>query len=117
PTTQPTSQAKYRELLWSTYRLLRAHGAIQRAATIQFMLGICYGGFWAVAAPMLALLHHVGPTGAGLIGIPGSAGILVSRPAGRWMDRAGFMPVVLTGICAMLSAWIVMGFGVWSVIA
>jgi len=117
PTTQPTSQAPYRELLWSMYRLLRAHGAIQRAAAIQFMLGICYGGFWAVAAPMLALLHHIGPTGAGLIGIPGSAGILVSRPAGLWMDRAGFMPVVLTGICAMLTAWIAMGFGVWSVVA
>ncbi len=117
PTTQPTSQARYRALLWSMYRLLRTHGAIQRAATIQFMLGICYGGFWAVAAPMLALLHHVGPTGAGLIGIPGSAGILISRAAGRWVDRSGFMPVVLTGVCAMLAAWIAMGFGLWSVIA
>lgn len=117
PTTRPTSQAPYRELLWSTYRLLREHGRIRRAAAIQFMLGICYGGFWAVAAPMLALLHHVGPTGAGLIGIPGSAGILVSRASGRWVDRAGFMPVVLTGVCAMLAAWIAMGFGVWSVVA
>ncbi len=117
PATQPSSQAPYLELLWSMYRLLRAHGAIQRAVSIQFMLGICYGGFWAVAAPMLALLHHVGPTGAGLIGIPGSAGILISRPAGQWVDRAGFMPVVLTGLCAMLAAWIAMGFGVWSVIA
>ncbi len=117
PTTQPTSRAPYRELLWSTYRLLRAHGGIRRAAAIQFMLGICYGGFWAVAAPMLALLHHVGPTGAGLIGIPGAAGILVARPAGQWMDRAGIMPVVLTGVCAMLAAWVVMGFGVWWVAA
>lgn len=117
PTTQPTSQAPYHELLWSMYRLLRAHGDIRRAAAIQFMLGICYGGFWAVAAPMLALLHHVGPTGAGLMSIPGSAGILVSRPAGRWMDRAGIMPVVLTGICAMLAAWLAMGFGVRSIVA
>lgn len=117
PTTQPTSRAPYRELLWSMYRLLRAHGSIRRAGAIQFMLGICYGGFWAVAAPMLAVLHQVGPTGAGLIGIPGSAGILVSRSAGRWMDRAGFMPVVLTGVCAMLAAWITMGFGVWSMAA
>jgi len=117
PTTQPTSQASYRDLLWSMYRLLRAHGGIRRAASIQFMFGICYGGFWAVAAPMLAVLHRVGPTGAGLIGIPGAAGIFVARPAGRWMDRAGVMPVVLTGICAMLAAWIAMGFGVWSVAA
>jgi MFS family permease len=33
------------------------------------------------------------------------------------MDRAGIKPVVLTGICAMLAAWIAMGFGVWSVAA
>lgn len=117
PSTRPTSQASYRDLLWSIYRLLRTHGGIRRAAAIQFMLGICYGGFWAVAAPMLAALHRVGPTTAGLIGIPGAAGILVARPAGRWMDRAGVMPVVLAGIFSMLAAWIAMGFGVWSIAA
>jgi predicted MFS family arabinose efflux permease len=117
PSTRPTSQASYRDLLWSMYRLLRAHGDIRRATAIQFMFGICYGGFWAVAAPMLAALHRVGPTGAGLIGIPGAAGIIVARPAGRWTDRAGVTPVVLTGICAMLAAWIAMGFGVWSIAA
>jgi MFS family permease len=117
PNTRPTSRASYRDLLWSTWRLLRAHGSIRRATAIQFMLGICYGGFWAVAAPMLAALHRVGPTGAGLMGIPGAAGILVARPAGRWMDRSGVAPVVLAGICSMLSAWIAMGFGVWAVAA
>jgi len=117
PNTRPTSQASYRDLLWSMYRLLRAQGGIRRAAAIQFMFGICYGGFWAVAAPMLAVLHHVGPTAAGLMGIPGAAGIFVARPAGRWTDRAGVMPVVLAGICSMLAAWIAMGFGVWYIAA
>jgi predicted MFS family arabinose efflux permease len=117
PTTQPTSNASYSGLLWSMWRLLREHGGIRRAAAIQFMFGICYGGFWAVAAPMLVTLHGVGPTGAGLIGIPGAAGIFVARPAGRWTDRAGVMPVVLTGICTMLAAWIFMGLGVWAVTA
>jgi predicted MFS family arabinose efflux permease len=117
PNTRPTSQASYRDLLWSIYRLLRAHGGIRRAAAIQFMFGICYGGFWAVAAPMLAVLHRVGPTGAGFIGISGGAGIFVARPAGRWTDRAGVTPVVLAGICSMLAAWLAMGFGVWSVAA
>src|SRR6185436_13955640 len=32
PNTRPTSQASYRDLLWSIYRLLRAHGGIRRAA-------------------------------------------------------------------------------------
>jgi len=113
PSTRPTSQASYRDLLWSTWRLFVAHGGIRRACAIQFMFGICYGGFWAVAAPMLAALHRIGPTGAGLIGIPGSAGILVARSAGRWTDRAGITPVVWTGICSMLAAWVAMGVGAW----
>ncbi len=117
PNTRPTSQASYRELLWSMCRLWRAHGGIRRAAATQFMFGICYGGFWAVAAPMLAALHRVGPGGAGLIGIPGSAGILVARPSGRWMDRVGVRPVVLAGICSMMAAWLAMGFGVWWIAA
>jgi predicted MFS family arabinose efflux permease len=117
PSTRPTSDAAYSGLLWSMWQLFRTQGGIRRATAIQFMFGICYGGFWAVAAPMLAALHGVGPTGAGLIGIPGAAGILVARPAGRWTDRAGVMPVVLTGICAMLAAWLFMGIGLWSVAA
>ena len=117
PRTRPTTDASYSGLLWSMWRLLRAQGGIRRATAIQFMFGICYGGFWAVAAPVLAALHGVGPTGAGLIGIPGAAGIFVARPAGRWTDRAGVMPVVRTGICTMLAAWVFMGLGVWSVAA
>jgi len=117
PTTQPTSQDTYSDLLWSMLRLMRTHGDIRRAAAFHFMFGICYGGFWAVAAPMLAALHRVGPTTAGLIGIPGAAGILVARPAGRWTDRVGVRPVVLAGVGSMLAAWIAMGFGVWTIAA
>ena len=117
PHTQPTSQASYRELLWSIFALLRAHAGIRRAVTIQFMFGICYGGFWAVAAPMLATLHRVSPTGAGLMGIPGAAGILIARRAGRLTDRIGLRPVVLAGICSMMAAWVAMAFGEWSVAA
>ena len=117
PSTKPTSSDSYTGLLWSTWQLYRAHGAIRRATAIQFMFGICYGGFWAVAAPMLAVLHGVGPTTAGLMGLPGAAGIFVARPAGRWTDRSGVTPVVLTGICTMLAAWFAMGLGVWLVAA
>jgi predicted MFS family arabinose efflux permease len=117
PNTRPTSEASYRDLLWSMWGLLRTQGAIRRAVAIQFMFGICYGGFWAVAAPMLAALHRVGPTAAGLIGIPGAAGILVARPTGRWTDRAGVTPVVLAGIVSMLAAWAVMALGAWSIAA
>ena len=81
------------------------------------MFGICYGGFWAVAAPMLAAIHRVGPATAGLMGIPGAAGLLVSRPSGRWTDRVGVNPVVLAAICSMLAAWVAMAFGGWSIVA
>ncbi len=116
PDTRATSQLSYRELLWSIFVIMRRHGNVQRAASIQFLLGICYGGFWAVMAPMMATLHHVGPTEAGLIGIPGAAGILVARPAGRWMDRSGAAPVVTTGICVMIAAWLAFGFAAWSIV-
>jgi predicted MFS family arabinose efflux permease len=117
PSTRPTTDVSYSSLLWSLWGLWRTQGAIRRATAIQFMFGICYGGFWAVAAPMLTTLHGVGPTTAGLMGIPGAAGIFVARPAGRWTDRAGATPVVLTGICTMLAAWLFMGFGVWLIVA
>lgn len=116
PHTRATSQLPYRELLWSIFVIMRKHGNVQRAASLQFLLGICYGGFWAVMAPMMAALHHLGPTEAGLIGIPGAAGILVARPAGRWMDRSGAVPVVTTGIGVMIAAWLVFGFAAWSIV-
>ena len=117
PRSQPTSSETYPRLLWSMWGLLRSKPAIRKAVLFHFMFGICYGGFWAVAAPMLTTLHRVGPTVAGLIGIPGAAGILVARPAGRWTDRIGVSPVVMVGVVSMLAAWIVMGFGVWWIAA
>ena len=116
PHTRATSQLSYRKLLWSIFVIMRQHGNVQRAASIQFLLGICYGGFWAVVAPMMAALHHLGPAEAGLIGIPGAAGILVARPAGRWMDRSGAAPVVTTGVCVMIAAWLAFGFAALSIV-
>jgi predicted MFS family arabinose efflux permease len=116
PNTKSTTQLSYRELLWSIFTIYRKHGNVRRAVAIQFLLGICYGGFWAVVASMLATLHHVGPTQAGLIGIPGAAGILVARPAGRWMDRSGAVPVVTTGACVMIAAWLAFGFAATSIV-
>jgi MFS family permease len=48
---------------------------------------------------------------AGLFGIPGAAGVLVARPAGRWMDRVGARPVVTTGICLVMAGYVTFGFG------
>ncbi len=116
PHTSTTSQLSYSDLLRSIYVIYRKHGSVQRAALIQFLLGICYGGLWAVVAPMLLILHNAGPSVSGLMGIPGAAGILVARPAGRWMDRSGAVPVVTTGVCVMIAAWLAFGFAATSIV-
>ena len=115
PSSRPTTDVRYGTLLWSVIELLRLHPAVRRTISLQFLLGICYGAFWATVAPMLAAFHRLGPTEAGLIGIPGAAGILVARPAGRWMDRAGAVPVVATGVACLFGAWVTLSFAVWSV--
>lgn len=115
PRSRSTTSASYRALLWSMIRLLRAHADVRRTVGIQFLLGVCYGGFWATVAPMLAAFHRVGATEAGLIGIPGAAGILVARPAGRWMDRAGAVPVVAAGVGCLIAAWATLALAAWSI--
>jgi predicted MFS family arabinose efflux permease len=113
PSTPPKTQLGYLSLIASLTRLLRTHSGLRHASAIQYCLGICYGGFWATLAPMLLLLHHLGPTEAGLMGIPGAAGILIARPAGRWLDRHGAFPVVLLGVCLVLAAFIALGLAFW----
>jgi predicted MFS family arabinose efflux permease len=117
PHSRPTATGSYVALLRSVFDLLRSNIDIRRAASIQFMLGVCYGGFWAVVAPMLTLHHGLTPAQIGLIGIPGAAGILVARAAGRWMDRSGILPVVATAIATMVTAWLVLGFGASTIAA
>jgi len=117
PHTQPTTSVSYGALLYSVLSLLRTNAEIRRAATIQFMLCVCYGGFWAVVSPMMVALHRLAPAQIGLLGIPGAAGILVARPAGRWMDRSGIMPVVATGVGTMIVAWCVLSLAGWTIAA
>jgi predicted MFS family arabinose efflux permease len=117
PSSRATTRASYGALMRSVLALLVNQPDIRRVALIQFMLGICYGGFWAVVSPMVTAFHRLGPAQVGLIGIPGAAGILVARPAGRWTDRAGPMSVVTTALCTMALAWLVFGFSAWTMAA
>ena len=115
PRMPSKSRMAYGELLRSIVHLLRDSAELRRIAIIQFLLGICYGGFWGTIAPMLSLLHRLGPAEAGLIGVPGAAGTLIARPAGRWMDRRGPYPVVLTGVACVAVAFMVLEFAASSV--
>ncbi len=118
PRIPPGTALAYGSLMGSLVRLLRASPELRRASTTQFLLGIGYGGFWATIATMLLQFHQFGPAETGLMAIPGAAGILITRPAGRWMDRRGAAPVVTTGAGLVLAAFVIFGFaGSWIIAA
>jgi predicted MFS family arabinose efflux permease len=66
---------------------------------------------------MLVVRFGYGPTAAGLIGIPGAAGLFVARPAGVALDRYGAAPVTTTGIAVFASAFVVLAFGAATIAA
>jgi len=114
PAMRGGSPIDYLALIGSMAQLLRRHEKLRRVSGTQFLLGISYGAFWATIAPMLALFHHLGPSEAGLMGIPGAAGIIVASAAGRWSDRRGVGPVVTGGAILVLVSFVVLGFaGLW----
>jgi predicted MFS family arabinose efflux permease len=108
PSMPSKTRLGYPRLIGSLFDFLRDNATLRRASTIQFLLGISYGGFWATVAPMM--LHGFGPAQTGLLAIPGAAGILVSQPAGRWTDRRGAFPIVTAGVCLVLAAYVVFAF-------
>ncbi|MEO7761470.1 MAG: MFS transporter [Casimicrobiaceae bacterium] len=115
PRVPPKSSLRYLDLLKSIVALYVRHPRIRNPSAVQFFTGICYGGFWATIAGMLLSVHGLGPGVAGLIGIPGAAGILVAAPAGRWMDRSGIAPVVSIGIALVIAAYLTFGFATASI--
>ena len=117
PGVAPKTALSYRQLMASMFGLVRSQAEIQRIFAVHLLLGLCYGGFWATLAPMLQSAHGVGPAIAGLMGIPGAAGILVARRAGRSLDRRGPWPVVTTGIALVIAAYLVFGLGAWWIAA
>lgn len=117
PSAASRTGLAYGALMRSLVGLLRERADLRRASVIQFLLGICYGGFWATLAQMLDTLHGLGPAYAGLIGIPGAAGVLIARSAGRWMDRSGVRPVVSAGAALVIAAFLVFGLAGLTVVA
>jgi len=117
PPAPPRTTHRYRDLIASLASLYRAQPLLRRASTVQLLLALGYGGFWATLAAFLALRYGYGPTVAGLIGIPGAAGLLVARPAGRALDLRGPGPVVAMGIGVFALAFVVMALGLYSLVA
>ena len=117
PSMPSKTRLGYVRLIGSLFEYLRDNATLRRASTIQFLLGISYGGFWATVAPMMLALHGFGPAQTGFLAIPGAAGILVSQPAGRWSDRHGAFPIVTAGVGLVLAAYVVLAFAPLAVAA
>jgi len=117
PPSPARTTHRYGELIASLLALYRAQPLLRRASMVQFLLALGYGGFWATLAALLAMRYGYGPTVAGLIGIPGAAGLLVARPAGRALDRRGPGPVVAIGVAVFALAFVVLAFGLVTIAA
>jgi predicted MFS family arabinose efflux permease len=117
PASPPAVTHGYVELLRSLAALYRREQLLRRASGVQFLLALGYGGFWATLAAMLARAHGEGPTVAGLIGIPGAAGVLIARRAGVALDRHGATPVVQAGAGVFALAFVVLTLGPRSMVA
>lgn len=117
PSSSPRTAHRYRDLLRSLVALYRRESLLRRASTVQFLLALGYGGFWATLAAMLVARFGYGPTAAGLVGIPGAAGLLIARAAGRALDRYGPGPVITSGIAVFGLAFVVLAFGVATIAA
>lgn len=114
PAAPPRVQMRYSALLGSMWRLYRDQPLLRHASIVQMLIGLGYGAFWATVAAMLAQLHGLGAQVAGLMAIPGAAGVLISRRAGRWMDRSGPAPVVRAGAAGVIAAYCAFAFApVW----
>lgn len=117
PHSAPKTSLPYPQLIASIFKLIGAHAEMRRVVAIQLLLGVCYGGFWATIATMLLQTHGLGPAVAGLIAIPGAAGVLITRAAGRWLDLRGAGPIVSGGLALILAAYAVIALGVWWAVA
>jgi predicted MFS family arabinose efflux permease len=104
PNLAPTTNARYRELLASTFGLARTHATLRAAALNGALLFASFSVFWVALTPLLT-----GPDfrldgrAAGLFGVIGIAGALVAPLAGRLNDSYG-TPRVLAGFIVVTVA-------------
>ena len=108
PSSTPRTRMPYWSLIASLFGILGQYAELRRVAANQFFIGISYGGFWSTVAPMLLAFHALGPSEAGLMAIPGAAGVLISRAAGRWSDRSGASIVATAALCSVLLSFSVL---------
>jgi len=118
PRVEATTQASYRQLMASLWRLVRTHRVLRQAALIQTLIFAAFLAFWSDLAILLQQSpYHLGGTAVGLIGIVGAGGALAAPIAGRFSDRRGPAVVVSIGAGLVVLSFAIFGLFQGSMIA
>ena len=112
PKTKQTKPLRYRALMLSILHLVKTQPILRNASLSQGLLFASFNAFWAT----LALLVEAPPfdltaAGAGLFGVIGVCGTFVAPLSGRYTDRKGARPVVVTGAALVLASFLVLWLG------
>lgn len=110
PTSQPTLQVRYGELMRSLGALWSELPELRRAAFTQALLFAAFSAFWSTLAFRLEEPQYgMGASVAGTFGVIGAFGVLAAPIAGRVADKRG--PRVVVRFCTLLSvvSWVILG--------
>ena len=108
PSTRPTEEHSYAQLLASLVALTRRHATLRHSAIIQ---GCLFGAFNAFWTSLVFLLQEppfrLGASAAGLFGLLAAGGALLAPLVGRGADRLGSGPLVSLGAALVTLAYLI----------
>lgn len=111
PRTGTSTNLGYFALMASLWGLYRRYGKLRYAVSMQGLMLLGYGAFWATISPMLYAKFGLGSAVAGLFAIPGAAGALVASRVGRGVDRNGPSRYVGLGLAGVLGGFLLLWMG------
>lgn len=106
PKTPPASDLSYAKLMASLGELLARQPLLREACLVGFLLFAAFNVLWGALAMMLAKPPYgYGSEVAGLFGLVGVTGMLVSPSLGRLTDRWGGRRIVILAAVSILLAF------------
>jgi predicted MFS family arabinose efflux permease len=116
PVTERTATGeRYRDVLVSIPRLIRAHPVLRHRMALGFVGMACFSGVWTAIAFLLAGAHgspyHYSQFAIGLFGLAGVAGALGAPVVGRWADRGRLRAVTTLVFAALQASWALLAWG------
>ena len=111
PRTGTSTKLGYLALMASLWDLYRRYGKLRYAVSMQGLMLLGYGAFWATISPMLYAKFGLGSAVAGLFAIPGAAGAFVAARVGRGVDRNGPSRYVGLGLAGVIGGFLLLWAG------